>query len=163
VTSDLSGKMLLIEEARQVIRLLNLNMELSEMLHSHLDYVLRFCEANGIRPLSIEKTTALMEKERALVGQIMGTSPAMQHDDDITRRRNNTFFLHLLYAMRRFFGRVVDLRAASRLVREELRLDDRGRQHQEDPDREVQEGPRLPSVLLGELVAYREPEGIEAQ
>jgi hypothetical protein len=86
VTPDLSGKMLLVEEARQTVRLMNLNMELSEMLCSHLDYVFRFCEANGIAPPSAERTRALMEKERALVCQIAGASPVAGQGDDITRQ-----------------------------------------------------------------------------
>ena len=75
--SDKLMKLAHLEEMRNAIKLTDLSLQLTDVLHSHLEFLIRASEKSGIQIPDIDRTIELMKKEKALVEQIydLGISP----------------------------------------------------------------------------------------
>ena len=68
------------EEMRTVIKITELNIQLSDLLHSHLELLIRQSRKLGIPFPDLERTIELMNKEKSLVESIcsLGLSPEVK-------------------------------------------------------------------------------------
>ena len=56
---------------RTAIKVTDLNIQLSEILHSHLELMIRQCARLGLEFPDLDRTIELMHKEQALVDNIV--------------------------------------------------------------------------------------------
>ena len=72
------------EEYRMAIKITQMNLQLTEALHSHLELMIRQCKKLGIEFPDLDVTIELMNKEKELVNRIssIGLSPEMKRPQD---------------------------------------------------------------------------------
>ncbi len=69
-------KLAQIEEMRNAVMLTDLNIQLTDLLHSHLEMVILQCKNLGIAFPNLDRTIDLMKKEQALVNKILSITPS---------------------------------------------------------------------------------------